>query len=141
MAFLPAGSILTPHPGEFSRLADFKGTHYDAIQKQIELSRKHNIYILLKGAHSTVTTPNGQVFVNSTGNPGMASAGMGDNLTGIVTGLMSSGYTSAESAILGMYIHGKAGDLALENESVESLIASDLTNYLGRAFQGLANYE
>jgi NAD(P)H-hydrate epimerase len=141
MAFLPAGSILTPHPGEFSRLADFKGTHYDAIQKQIELSRKHNIYILLKGAHSTVTTPNGQIFVNSTGNPGMASAGMGDTLTGIVTGLMSSGYTSAESAVLGMYIHGKAGDLALENESVESLIASDLTTYLGRAFQGLANYE
>ncbi len=141
MAFLPAGSILTPHPGEFSRLADFKGKHYDAIQKQMELSRKHNIYILLKGAHSTVTTPQGQVFVNSTGNPGMASAGMGDTLTGIVTGLLGSGYTSAESAVLGMYIHGKAGDLALENESVESLIASDLTNYLGRAFQGLANYE
>jgi len=141
MAFLPAGSILTPHPGEFSRLADFRGTHYDAVQKQIELSRRHNVYILLKGAHSTVTTPNGQIFVNSSGNPGMASAGMGDTLTGIVTGLMSSGYTSAESAVLGMYIHGKAGDLALENESVESLIASDLINYLGRAFQGLANYE
>ena len=141
MAFLPAGSILTPHPGEFSRLADFKGSHYDAIQKQVELSRKHSIYILLKGAHSTVTTPKGQIFVNSTGNPGMASAGMGDTLTGIVTGLISSGYTSAESAILGMYIHGKAGDLALENESVESLIASDLINYLGKAFQGLTHYE
>jgi len=141
MAFLPAGSILTPHPGEFSRLADFKGTHYNAIQKQVELSKKHRICILLKGAHSTVTTPIGQVFVNSTGNPGMASAGMGDTLTGIVTGLISSGYTSSESAVLGMYIHGKAGDLALENESVESLIASDLTNYLGRAFQGLSNYE
>ena len=141
LAFLPKGSILTPHPGEFSRLADFKGTHYEAIQKQIELSRKHSIYILLKGAHSTATTPNGQVFVNSTGNPGMASAGMGDTLTGIVTGLMSCAYSSAESVVLGMYIHGKAGDLALENESVESLIASDLIKNIGRAFQGLSNYE
>lgn len=141
MAFLPPGTILTPHPGEFARLADFKGTHYQAIQKQLELSRKYNVYILLKGAHSSLSTPKGQVLINSTGNPGMASAGMGDTLTGIVTGLLSCGYTSGESAVLGMYIHGKAGDLALENESVESLIATDLINHLGKAFQGLKNYE
>ena len=139
MAFLPKGSILTPHPGEFKRLAGEKLTHFDSIEKQRELSQKHGIYILLKGAHSSLSFPDGRVLINSTGNPGMASGGMGDTLTGIVTGLLASGYNSLEAAALGMYVHGRAGDLALETQSVESLVASDLIDNIGKAFDSLTH--
>ena len=137
LAFLPKGSILTPHPGEFARLAGEKLSHFAAIEKQRELSQKHQIYILLKGAHSSLSLPDGQVLINSTGNPGMASAGMGDTLTGIITGFLAGPCTSMEAAALGMYIHGKAGDLALKSQSHESLIASDLIDHLGLAFKSL----
>jgi len=139
LAFLPKGSILTPHPGEFARLIGEKRTHYQNIEAQIDLSRKHGIYILLKGGKSTLSLPDGQVLINSTGNPGMASGGMGDVLTGIVSGLLASGYQPMHAAALGMYIHGRAADIALEKESVESLIATDVIKYLGRAFQSLQN--
>lgn len=137
MAFLPKGSILTPHPGEFKRLAGEKLTHFDSIEKQRELSQKHGIYIILKGAHSSLSFPDGRVLINSTGNPGMASGGMGDTLTGIVAGLLASGYNSLEAAALAMFVHGRAGDLALETESVESLVASDLIDNIGKAFDSL----
>jgi NAD(P)H-hydrate epimerase len=140
MAFLPEGSILTPHPGEFAKLIREKKTHYQNIQAQIELSRKYGIYILLKGGRSTLSLPDGQVLINSTGNPGMATGGMGDVLTGILAGLLASGYKPMQAAALGMYIHGRAGDLALQRESVESLMATDIMKDLGRAFQSL-NYE
>lgn len=139
MAFLPQGSILTPHPGEFKRLAGTELTHYEAIEKQRELSQKHGIYILLKGAHSSLSFPDGRVLINSTGNPGMASAGMGDTLTGIITGLLASGYNSLEAAALAMYVHGRAGDLGLKTNSVESLVASDLIENIGKAFDSLSN--
>jgi hydroxyethylthiazole kinase-like uncharacterized protein yjeF len=135
LAFLPKGSILTPHPGEFARLIRDKKTHYQNIQSQIELSRKYGIYILLKGGKSTLSLPDGQVLINNTGNPGMGSAGMGDVLTGIIAGLLASGYQPMHAAALGMYIHGRAADIALKKESVESLIATDVTKHLGRAFQ------
>jgi NAD(P)H-hydrate epimerase len=137
LAFLPKGSILTPHPGEFARLIRDKKTHYQNIQSQIELSRKYGIYILLKGGKSTLSLPDGQVLINNTGNPGMGSAGMGDVLTGIIAGLLASGYQPMHAAALGMYIHGRAADIALEKESVESLIATDVTKHLGRAFQSV----
>lgn len=139
LAFLPKGSILTPHPGEFARLIGEKRTHYQNIEAQMELSKKHGIYILLKGGKSTLSLPDGQVLINNTGNPGMASGGMGDVLTGIVSGLLASGYQPMHAAALGMYIHGRAADLALEKESVESLIATDVITYLGKAFQSLEN--
>jgi hydroxyethylthiazole kinase-like uncharacterized protein yjeF len=135
LAFLPKGSILTPHPGEFARLIRDNKTHYQNIHSQIELSRKYGIYILLKGGRSTLSLPDGQVLINNTGNPGMGSAGMGDVLTGIIAGLLASGYQPMHAAALGMYIHGRAADIALESESVESLIATDVTKHLGRAFQ------
>ena len=139
LAFLPTGSILTPHPGEFARLIGDKKTHYQNIEAQRELSRKHGIYILLKGGKSTLSLPDGQVLINSTGNPGMASGGMGDVLTGIISGLLASGYQPMQAAAMGMYVHGRAADIALEKESVESLIATDVINFLGRAFQSLQN--
>jgi len=137
MAFLPKNSLLTPHPGEFARLAGEKLSHFDSLQKQKELSVKHKISILVKGAHSSLSIPNGQIFINNTGNPGMASGGMGDTLTGILTGLAASGYSIMEAGILGVFVHGRAADLALEEQSVESLIASDVIAHLGKAFQSI----
>jgi len=137
LAFLPKGSILTPHPGEFARLVREKQNHYQNIESQIELSRKYGIYILLKGGKSTLSLPDGQVLINDTGNPGMGTGGMGDVLTGIIAGLLASGYQPMQAAALGMYLHGRAADIALERESVESLIATDVIEYLGRAFQSL----
>lgn len=137
LAFLPKGSILTPHPGEFSRLVGEKLSHFQSIEKQREVSQKNGIYILLKGAHSTLSFPDGRVLINSTGNPGMASAGMGDSLTGIITGLLAAQYKPLEAAALAMFVHGRAGDLALKNQSVESLVASDLIENIGNAFESL----
>ncbi len=137
MAFLPKGSVLTPHPGEFRRLIGEKLSHYESMERQLEISIKHGIYILLKGAHSSLSTPEGKLIINSTGNPGMASGGMGDALTGMITGLIASGYGAGTAASLGMYVHGRAADMALTNQSHESLIATDLIAYLGPAFQSL----
>lgn len=139
LAFLPKGSILTPHPGEFARLTGEKLSHFESIEKQRELSQKHGLYILLKGANSSLSLPDGKVLINSTGNPGMATGGMGDVLTGIITGLLAAQYTSFHAAAMGMFIHGVAGDLALNSQSVESLIASDLINNLGKAFEFLTH--
>lgn len=141
MSFLPKGSVLTPHPGEFARLAGEKFSHKAAMEKQREMSEKLGIYILLKGAHSSLSTPEGDVFINTTGNAGMASGGTGDVLTGIVTGLLASGYSGLHAAALGMFIHGKAGDDALEFTSMESLSATDLIDGLGAAFNDLGYAE
>lgn len=140
-SFLPKGSILTPHPGEFARLIGDKLSHFEGLQKQIELSKKHGVYILLKGAHSSLSTPEGKIWINSSGNPGMASGGMGDTLTGIIAGLLAGGYSSQNAALLGMFLHGKAGDLALDRESMESLLATDLIDFLGAAFKSLSDVE
>ncbi len=138
LAFLPKGSILTPHPGEWARLSGKRDvSHSEAIEAQLEMSAKHGIYIILKGAHSSLSDPAGRLWINSTGNPGMASAGTGDVLTGMLTGLLASGYSSLQAAMLGMYLHGAAGDLALENQSPESLMATDLCESIGAAFKQL----
>jgi len=132
--FIPANSIVTPHPKEFERLF---GKTINSIA-QIELARakamKHNIYIVLKGHHTAVLTPAGECWYNTTGNAGMAAGGSGDVLTGILTGLLAQGYSSKQAAILGVYLHGLAGDLAAEEYSQEALLAGDITNYLGKAF-------
>ncbi len=135
LAFLPKGSILTPHPGEFSRLIGEKASHRDGLERQRELSAKRGVNILLKGAYSSLSTPDGKIIFNRTGNPGMATGGTGDVLTGVITGLLASGYGPVEAAALGMFIHGKAGDEALACSSGEALIAGDLTAFLGKAFQ------
>jgi NAD(P)H-hydrate epimerase len=137
MAFLPKGSILTPHPGEFARLIGEKISHYDGMQKQREMSQKFGIYILLKGAHSSLSLPDGQIIINSTGNAGMATGGTGDVLTGVIAGLLASGYAPMKAAAMGMFVHGRAGDLALEGQSMESLLATDLIAHLGKAFNSI----
>ncbi len=93
---------------------------------------------MLKGAYTAIASPGGDTYFNSTGNPGMATAGAGDVLTGIITGLVSQGYSPLHSALLGVYWHGFAGDIAAEQLSQPALIASDITNHLGAAFKALS---
>jgi NAD(P)H-hydrate epimerase len=140
LAFLPKGSILTPHPKEFERIAGKTGNHFERLQLQREFSIKFGVHVVLKGAFTSVTTPDGRAFFNSTGNPGMATAGSGDVLTGIITGLLAQQYTPLESAILGVYLHGLAGDIAGAENGFEALIAGDIVNSIGKAYLQLADF-
>jgi NAD(P)H-hydrate epimerase len=132
---IPENTILTPHPKEFDRIAGESKSGYERNQKQIELAQKYNIFIILKGAHTAIACPDGSCYYNSTGNPGMATGGTGDALTGIILSLIAQGYSQKEAAISAVYIHGYAGDLAAEQESQEAMIASDLINNLGGVFK------
>ncbi len=136
---LPSGSILTPHPGEFARLAGKSENSYQMLVKQRQLARKLNQYIILKGAYTSIVFPDGQCFFNTTGNPGMATAGSGDVLTGIILGLLAQGYSSSDASLLGVYLHGLAGDIAVRKNGEESMIAGDLTENIGKAFLALKN--
>lgn len=133
---IPAGSILTPHPKEFERLAcGSKGNSFDCLMKAREMAAKYQLVIVLKGAFTRIVLPDGKVYFNSTGNPGMATAGSGDVLTGILGALLAQGYNAEHAAKLGVYLHGLAADLVLENESEESLMAGDIIASLGKAFK------
>jgi len=137
LPFLKPGTIITPHPGEFARLVGKSDSAFEAYTKQCEFAVKYRIYVVLKGAFTAIATPNGEVYFNSTGNPGMATGGSGDTLTGIILGLLAQGYSSKEASIFGVYIHGLAGDIAAEEWGENALIAEDITNNLGKAFQYL----
>ncbi len=137
LKLLPPNSILTPHPGEFKRLVGNWDNDFERLEKQVALSMEFNIIIALKGAHSSITTPSGKVYFNSSGNPGMATAGSGDVLTGIITSLLGQGYQPLEAALLGVYLHGSAGDLAAHQLTQECLIATDIINYLPKAYKNL----
>ena len=139
LSFLPAGSILTPHPGEFARLAGRPANSYEAYVMQKEFAVKHAVYLILKGAYTSIATPDGEVYFNSTGNPGMATGGSGDTLTGIITSLLAQGYSKKQAAIVGVYLHGLAGDIAANEMGENSLIAEDITNCLGKAYKELAS--
>lgn len=134
ISFLPTNSILTPHIGEFKRLVGDADNDFTRLQMQKDFSVKHDVYVILKGAHTCIACPDGEVYFNSTGNPGMATAGSGDVLLGIITGLVAQGYSSKEASILGVYLHGLAGDIASEKINQESLIARDIIEFLGEAF-------
>jgi NAD(P)H-hydrate epimerase len=134
---LPIGTIITPHPKEFERLFGKTANDFERIQHAIQKAAELQIVIVLKGRYTVVATPEGITYFNSTGNPGMATGGTGDVLTGIITGLAAQQYTPEQAAILGVYLHGLAGDLAASYTSQESLIASDLIDYLGDAFHQL----
>jgi ADP-dependent NAD(P)H-hydrate dehydratase / NAD(P)H-hydrate epimerase len=131
---LPQGCIITPHPKEFARLFGQTKDDFETLQVQQEKSKEHGIFIIRKGAFTTLSTPDGRVFFNSTGNPGMATAGSGDVLTGVLTGLLAQGYDTEMAASLGIYLHGLAGDLAAESLGHEALLAGDIVDKLGRAF-------
>ncbi len=131
---IPKGSVLTPHPKEFERLFGATANDFERNDLQREQAQTLGIYIILKGAHTSIACPNGYCYFNSTGNPGMATGGSGDVLTGILTGLLAQGYSSFEASVLGVYLHGLAGDLAAEAIGQNALIAGDLIQYLGKAF-------
>lgn len=132
---LPQGSILTPHPKEFERLVGNWKNDFERLEKQHEFSMKTKSIVLLKGAHSSITAPDGTVYFNHTGNAGMATGGSGDVLTGIVTALLAQGYSSLDSAIIGCWVHGLAGNQAAANLGQISMVASDIVDYLPTAFR------
>jgi NAD(P)H-hydrate epimerase len=136
VANIPAGSVLTPHPKEFDRLFGKSKNEFDRWQKALDLSVQYNCVILVKG-HYTLTANNGKGWFNNTGNVGLAKGGSGDILTGIITALLAQGYSSENAAILGVYLHGLAADFSLDKQSVESLLASDTIDSIGKAFNYL----
>lgn len=135
LKIIPKDAILTPHPKEFQRLVGAWANDYEKLHKQIDLSSKLQCVVVLKGAYTSIAYKD-KLYFNSSGNSGLATAGSGDVLTGIITGLLAQGYTSIEAAILGVYIHGRSADLGIAStESMESLTAMDCIRYLGRVFK------
>lgn len=137
LSFLPKESILTPHPKEFERLVCKWSNGFERLDLQREFSRRFGVYVLLKGAFTTLSTPGGPVFFNPTGNPGMATAGSGDVLTGILLGLLAQGYRPFHAALIGAYVHGLAGDKAAKAMGREAMLASDVIAKIGEAFVSL----
>lgn len=135
---LPEESILTPHPKEFQRLAGPSTNDFNRLERLRSFAADTKCIVMLKGAYTAVAFPDGQVHFNSTGNPGMATGGTGDVLTGILTGLLAQGYTPRQAALFGVFLHGLSGDLAMHEKSMEALIASDLTDFLARAYRQIS---
>lgn len=136
---LPENTILTPHPKEFERLAGKSFNNYEQLQKQRTFAQKYKVILVVKGAHTAVALPDGNVYFNNTGNNGMATGGSGDVLTGILTGLLAQGYEPQNAAVLGVHLHGIAGDIAARKRTPEALIASDLIKYLPKAWKKVRN--
>lgn len=134
LEIIPAKSILTPHPKEFERLAGKSKNDFTRLRKIQAFAERWNCYLVLKGANTAIATPEGKIYFNSTGNPGMATGGAGDVLTGVITSLLAQGQSPFHAAILGVYLHGLAGDLAKEKVGEVSLIASDITDFLPGAW-------
>ncbi|MDD5570676.1 MAG: NAD(P)H-hydrate dehydratase [Bacteroidales bacterium] len=137
LSFLPLNSIFTPHPREFERLCGKPKNEVERQQILRDFTYKYQAYIVLKGAHTSITCPDGNIYYNSTGNPGMATAGSGDILTGMILSLVAQGYSSKQACIIGVYLHGLAGDIAAEENGYESLIAGDIIKNIGMAFKML----
>lgn len=127
--------IFTPHPKEFERLFGKTENDFERMQVALHYAAKLNIHIVLKTHHTLIACPDGKAFFNTTGNSGMATAGSGDVLSGIITGLAAQGYRAADACILGVYLHGLAGDIAAAQLSKEALIAGDIIQFLGEAWK------
>jgi ADP-dependent NAD(P)H-hydrate dehydratase / NAD(P)H-hydrate epimerase len=140
LLLLPPHSILTPHPGEFRRLIGDWANDFERLEKQKRFSKQIGGIVVLKGAHTSITSPDGKVYFNTSGNPGMATAGSGDVLTGILTSLLAQGYKSLNAAIFGVFLHGLAGDLASRSVGEISLIASDIIDFLPQAYRSLKKF-
>ena len=138
---IPPQSIITPHPKEFERLFGSTANEFERIKLAMQKANELNIYIVLKGHHTLIATPVGKGYFNSTGNAGMATAGAGDVLTGIITALIAQKYDSLHACILGVYLHGYAGDIAADKLSQEAMIAGDIIDNLGESFKQIASYK
>lgn len=128
LSLLPSQSIITPHAGEFDRLFGECKNNEDRLRKAIDMSKYYNIIIVLKGHYTATVRPTGRVYLNSTGNPGMATAGSGDVLTGVITAFLAQGYRPEQAATIGVFIHGMAGDLAAETWGEFGILASEIAN-------------
>jgi len=133
LKLLPSKTILTPHPKELERLIGSWKDDFEKLEKAKLFSDTYDCILVIKGAH-TITLFNKKGYVNTTGNPGMATAGSGDVLTGILTGLIAQGYDPLHAAIFGVYLHGKSADVAIESKAYQALLASDIINGLGLAY-------
>jgi ADP-dependent NAD(P)H-hydrate dehydratase / NAD(P)H-hydrate epimerase len=133
MDFIPPGSIFTPHPKEFERLTGKTNDHFERNKLQIEFSKRYNVFVVLKGRYTCIACPDGMCYFNPTGNPGMAKGGSGDVLTGILTGLLAQGYSSKDTCIAGVYLHGWAADIAVKKTGEYSLLATDIIDNIGKA--------
>ena len=131
---IPAGSILTPHPGEFARLSGKSADGFSSVEQALHLSALHNIYVVLKGRFTFIATPEGRGYFNLTGNPGMATGGSGDVLTGLLTGLLAQKLTPLNACLAGVWLHGTAGDIAAENNHPIAMKAGDIIQSLPAAF-------
>ncbi len=135
LAFLPAYSILTPHDKEFERLAGPCQNDFERLEKARDFAVRYSVVLVLKGRYTVVSLPDGRQFFNTTGNEGMATAGSGDVLAGLLLSLRAQGYTPEAAALLAVYVHGLAGDLCRDEDSPYSVTASDLPRYFGKAFR------
>ncbi len=135
---LPSGSILTPHPKEFDRLIGRPCVSgFDRLGSARSFAQRTKTILVLKGAHTTICAPDGHVYFNPTGNCGMAKGGSGDTLTGLLTGLLAQGYPPLDAAIIGVYLHGLAGDLAAAELGPDGMTVSDLVAYIPPAWKQL----
>lgn len=135
LSMLPPRTIITPHVGEFDRLFGNHDNSEMRLQTALEMARQYNLVIVLKGHHTMVVGATGRVSINSTGNPGMATAGAGDVLAGVITAFLAQGYSPDLAAKIGVYIHGLAGDMAAEDLGEFGVMASDIANRVGRAIK------
>lgn len=126
---IPSNTILTPHPKEFERLAGKSANSFERLDLQIGFAQTYQCIVILKDAITSIAFPDGSVYFNTTGNPGMATGGTGDVLTGIITGLLAQGYSPENAALVAVFFHGKAGDTAALQVGENQLIASDLIQY------------
>ena len=138
LSSLPPHSILTPHPKEFERLFGSCANDVERMERAREKARLHHIIIVVKSHHTLIATPSGQLYFNTTGNAGMAKGGSGDVLTGMITALVAQSYQPLHAALLGVYLHGAAGDAAAKTRSQEAMIASDIINNIGAVFLQLS---
>jgi NAD(P)H-hydrate epimerase len=136
---IPKNSILTPHPKEFDRLFGLCQNSQERMLKAIEKAKELSCIMVLKGHHTLIATSEGEVWFNTTGNAGMATGGSGDVLTGIITGLLAQGYVPKDAALLGVWLHGKSGDIASKRYGQEALVASHIIEFLGDAFLLMTN--
>ena len=135
---IPPLSILTPHPKEFERLFGTSENDFERLRSALQKSKELNVSIVLKGHYSFISTPEGKGYFNSTGNAGMATGGSGDVLTGVLTGLLAQAYSSLQASLLGVYLHGLAGDIAADKYSPEAMVAGDIVDCLGESFTRLS---
>ncbi|MCZ6678099.1 MAG: NAD(P)H-hydrate dehydratase, partial [Candidatus Poribacteria bacterium] len=143
LSALSPQTVLTPHPGEMSRLINrsVRDVERDRIGVAQGFAQEHNVTLVLKGAGTVIAGGNGEVWLNSTGNPGMASGGMGDVLTGLIAGLIAQGVSSYDAAVLGVYLHGLAGDIVAESIEMHGLMAGDVLNAVPQAIEAIASFD